>query len=505
MRDSTLAALPRAAYEREIARHPAMVTHLARMIVGRMTATQARGAARAEARTVAIVPLHPGIDATAFCRRLRLSLLHAGPTALVDGAVLARQGAGADELAQDRWLDECERRHDYVLLQADATATPWTRKCLGYADRVLLVADAREDPRPTALERGALAEARLRAAPELVILHHGDGNPAGTARWLGGRRVERHHHVALAGSPGFNRLARFLSGRAVALVLAGGGARGFAHLGVIRALREAGVPIDAVGGTSFGAIAATGPARGYQTEHMIEELRHAFTAERPLDDFTVPIVSLVRGERLDRLLERYLDMDIEDLWIPYFAVSSNLSLNRVQVHDRGRLARAVRASVSLPAILPPVVHDGDLLVDGGVLNNLPVDVMRERVRGRIIAVDLSVEHEYRLGHDAVPSGLDYLKSRLLPGAKPVEAPTLARVIMKTTTLASRREVQLARKAADLYLNVPLAQFDLLDWGRFHAIVDVGYRHACDALAGYLAANPDLVQRETLFDAAPLAA
>jgi len=154
----------------------------------------------------------------------------------------------------------------------------------------------------------------------------------------------------------------------------------------------------------------------------------------------------------------------------------------------------VRASVSLPGILPPVLHQGDLLIDGGVLNNLPVDVMRDRVGGRIIAVDLSVQHEYRLTRQEVPSGLEYLKSRLLPWVEPLEAPTMVRVIMKTTTLASRREVEIARKAAHLYLNVPLAEYDLLDWGKFHQIVDVGYRYAQKALAELIASEPDIVHR-----------
>ncbi len=501
-RDCRLGALMREDFDSIVSRHPDVFAHIARFIIGRLTNTQVRAPVRSHARTIAIVPLHATVDREAFCRRLQLALLRFGSNVHLDSSVMRhRFPAGYAGGEADRFLDECERTHDFVLLEADDQPTDWTRKCIGYADRILLVASGAATPQPTALERGLFDDAKRDAyvLPELAILHAGSARPSGTRGWLSGRLLARHYHVPLAGSEGFNRLARFLSDHAVALVLAGGGARGFSHLGVIRALREHGIPIDAIGGTSFGAIAATGPARGIETEHMIEELRHAFSDERPLDDYTVPIVSVIRGDRLDRLLAYYLDMDIEDLLIPFFAVSSNLSANRVEVHDRGSLWRAVRASISLPAILPPVLQDGHLLIDGGVLNNLPVDVMRERIRGHVIAVDLSVEHEYRLMQETLPTGLEYLKGRLLPWREPVEAPTLARVIMKTTTLASRREVELARKSAHLYLNVPLAEYDLLDWGKFDAIVDRGYQYACSSLAEYVAANPVVVQREDAFD------
>jgi predicted acylesterase/phospholipase RssA len=289
--------------------------------------------------------------------------------------------------------------------------------------------------------------------------------------------VIRHHHVRIARGEDMGRLARSLSNNTVAVVLAGGGARGFAHLGVMRALREAGLPVDAVGGASFGALAATGLARGLSHEQIFAEQHHAFTQEDPLNDYTIPIVSLVGGQRLDSILEKYLPMDIEDLWLPFFAISSDLSANQVRVHDRGPLWRAIRASVSVPGVLPPALEDGHLLVDGGILNNLPVDVMRERMRGRIIAVDLAVGHEFTLATKEIPRGFEYLASRVLPWREPLDAPTISRVIIKATTLASRKEVGNARKAADLYLTPPVEAYDFLDWHCLREIVDVGYAYA----------------------------
>lgn len=501
MRDSGLAGLDYESFQALIARAPGAVQHLARRIVARISSSQRQGAAQARTGTIAVVPLHPTVDHGAFCRRLRLSMLRLRSVALVDSAVIRHRCPDErDEAARERFLDEAEERHGVVLLAADPAPTAWTRKCVGYADRILLVGDATADPSRTALEAELLSTARTadHDAPELALLHPAGHSPAGTSRWLASRRVARHHHVPLAGGSGFNRLARALADRAVGLVLAGGGARGFAHLGVIRALQEFGVPVDAVGGTSFGSVAATGPARGIPMERMLAEFREGFAGGGPLGDYTIPIVSLLHGNDLNRLLQRLFDVAIEDLWIPYFAVSSNLTRNRVEVHTHGSLWKAVRASVSLPGILPPVLEHGDLLVDGGVLDNLPVDVMREQVRGPIIAVDLGGEEEAPMPESVIPSSMEVLKSRLLPWRESVSAPTLASIIMKTSTLASRREVQFARAASHLYLDVPLARYDLMDFQHFPAIMDIGYRYACEQLERHLEQHPELVQRDPLF-------
>jgi predicted acylesterase/phospholipase RssA len=301
--------------------------------------------------------------------------------------------------------------------------------------------------------------------------------------------VKRHHHVRIGDVNSVARLARFLSDNAIGLVLAGGGARGFAHLGAAAALNQCGIAVDAIGGASFGAVVGSGLARGGDDAQTFEELWRAFSSDDPLDDYTIPIVSLVRGEHLDRLLEAYMPMDIEDLWLPFFAVSSDITENQVKVHQCGPVWRAVRASISLPAILPPVLENGHLLIDGGVLNNLPVDVMREKTRGPIVAVDLAVTRERRVKLDVVPTGSEYIKSRLLPGRIPIEAPTVSRVIMQVTTMASRKEVERARMLADIFLNPQLGDYDFLDWGKMREIIDIGYRHSLPKVQAWLRRNP----------------
>ena len=498
-RDSILAEIPAEAFDEVMRAHPQALRDISRMIIHRLTRTDARAGDRISAKTIALISSGPVPRVGEFCRRLAREMLHHGSTLHLTVADIRRLVSTDDALARNEFLELASHQYDFLILEGTLADEGWTRTATGFADRIFLVAPADADPRPQPFELRILGtQAVSEIAPTELLLRHERGeSPNQTRRWLESRKVRQHYHVSLHGESGIRRIARNVAQVSTGVVFAGGGARGFAHLGVVRALIESGIPIDSVAGTSVGAIAATGPARGFDDESMIDEFRHVFTHERPLDDYTLPMISLPHGERLNELLQKYLSFDIEDLWLPYFAVSSNLTKNRVQVHDRGSLWRAVGASVSLPAILPPVVFSGDLLIDGGVLNNLPVDVMADRLRGHIVAVDLSAQNEAQYTESDIPTGMEYLKSRLLPWRDAIEVPTMAKVIMKTTTLASRREVEFAKRMAHLYLNIPIQEFDLLDWHQFHPIVDAGYRHAGKAITQYIGRNPRIVRRPAI--------
>lgn len=502
VRDTTLGALSRADIDALIAQRPQVFSNIARMIIARLTGNSGHISRRTGARTLMIVPLHRGLDTRIFCQTLGRHMLRFGSVLHLDAQAARQRFDSPDPETYGRHLDTCENTYEFLLLEAEPEPSAWNRVSQGYADKIVLLADATQDAAPTDIEdwlftqTGASAH---HAEIELVLSHPEGKLPNRTRDWLAVRRVARHHHARLHHDPDLARVARLLSGNAVALVLAGGGARGFAHLGVIRALREAGIAVDAVGGASFGALATTGLARGMSDSESYAEHHQAFTFEDPLGDYTLPIMSLVRGEHLNEVLRNHLPMDIEDLWLPFFAVSSDLSANQVRIHDHGPLWQAIRASVSLPAILPPALENGHLLVDGGVLNNLPIDIMRERMRGPIIAVDLTIDALPETSLAAIPSTLDYLKSRLLPGRETVEAPTLSRVIMQVTTMASRKETQRARKLADLYLNPPLGRFDFLDWDSMAEIVEAGYQHALPRVKAWLSQSPQYRSNTELLD------
>ncbi|MFH1603529.1 MAG: cyclic nucleotide-binding and patatin-like phospholipase domain-containing protein [Pseudomonadota bacterium] len=510
MRDSTLGFLDRQDFETVMTRHPTAQLKLSNYIIERLLDAQRQGGETPNPiRTFAAVPLDSGCDAAGFARRLQLALLRFGSAALVDARMitarfpdsLSGQGQGVTEL--ERYLDAAEASHDYLVLATDYGLSDWTRKCVTYADAVVFVANitaavdhAAELAQAVVIQAGDPGPCR-----ELVLVHSGFSIlPGKTRRWLDAVSVERHLHIPWAGDEGFDRLARFYSGNAVALVLGGGGARGFAHIGVLRALREAGVPIDAVGGASIGAIVAGGIAIGWDDAQMLDVYKKAFVDDRPTDDYTLPVMSIVQGQKMSHGLRRHFgDALIEDLWIPFFAVSSNLSQNREYVHRRGELWRALRASASLPAIFPPIIEASDLLVDGGILNNLPVDIMRASMRGRVIAVDLSVEENFSYQDDHLPTGWEYFKQRVLSPKSAQVLPTLHRIVLKSTMLGSRREVEAAKVQADLFLNPPTSSFDMLDWQRFHEICEVGYQYAREPVAAWIGKHPEVVHRRAILD------
>jgi hypothetical protein len=299
------------------------------------------------------------------------------------GAALA-DGADATHDAVVAWLSACERAHRHVVLEADDAWTPWTQRCLRQADRVLVVARAGDDPAPGLVER-AMREAGVRARVELVLVHDDAcARPTATARWLAGRDVATHHPPAPRPRGRTSRgLARRVSGPRGGPRAGGGGARGFAHIGMLRALAEDGVEIDAIGGTSIGALIAGAHAHGLGVDAMIAIARD-FASPKKLLDRTLPLASLMAARKVTALYQHLFgDVHVEDLWTPLFAVSSSLSRARAVVHRSGPLWRGVRASTAIPAIFPPMLaDDGDVLVDGNVMNNMPLDVMRDFCGGR---------------------------------------------------------------------------------------------------------------------------
>jgi predicted acylesterase/phospholipase RssA len=368
------------------------------------------------------------------------------------------------------WLHERAGDRRAIVLEADPTLTPWTRYCLAHADRVLLVADGAED------SASVVGEAALRgAAPCDLVLWHDAAlrSPQGTGRQLDRWPVVVHHHLRAGAQGDMERLARHLSGHAVGLVLGGGAARAFAHVGALRALRDAAVPIDAVGGTSAGAVLAAQYAMGWDLGAMEAWCREIARGARRLRDFRLPLFSLLRGRALDALLgDLFGTTQIEDLWLPYYCVSSNLTRAAMVAHRRGSLRQYTRASCALPGLLPPVRDHGDLLVDGAVLNNLPLEPMRDLCAGGpIVAVDVSVQYP------------------LEPARTSQQSVGLVPLLRRSAELASVRNRLTAAATADLYVAPAVADVGLLEARAIDRLIESGYRAAASAIAAWEAAHP----------------
>ncbi len=449
---------------------------------------------------IAVIPIAPDLPMDDYCDRLTISLSDAGGHgALVRQADLPSEYATIDNCDGDAfrrlgdWLDDLERREKLIVLQADYEVTPWTERCLRQADLILLVARASDDPAKSPAERAIdrLPGKQARPRVDLVLLQN-EPPYHGTARWLENRDVVRHHHVRLHSPADKARAGRMLTGRDVSLALGGGGARGFAHIGVIRACHELDIPIDRVCGTSMGSIIAGLYAMGMGWSEMTEHLRSHFLPKRRLTQFSFPILSIDTARNYEKALQRlYSDTRIEDLPTNYFCVSCNLTTASVVIHRDGSIAKWIGASISVPGIAPPYVEQGELLVDGGLLNNLPVDIAKADGAGMAIAVDVSPQTEFRLptSYSGRPQALSVLWSRLTrksrerPGVhqKPV-FPTLGALLVRATTLTSVNQKELFAKMADRYLKPPVDGFKLLDFDKLDAISEIGYTHGMTELA-----------------------
>jgi NTE family protein/lysophospholipid hydrolase len=508
-RTSHLVRFSRPVFDRLSQEHPRAMLYITQLLIRRLRRASGFVRESFDRCNVVVLPLGAGLRAGEFTSRLVAALRVHGGTLYASAARLdafiGMPGFSQTppdsplDLALDAGLDDRESDHRYAVYECDPGDTPWTRRCLERADRILLLADADADPAEAAVERTLLGEHPdlIAARRTLVLMHPPQAPlPVGTQRWLAPRRVDSHHHLRWGRDADLARLARFLSGNAIGVVLGGGGARGFAHLGAIRALREAGIPIDLIGGTSMGALIAVQPALGWDDDKMLEANRLAFVDRKPvaLRDYTLPVYALVGGNRLDQNLIAPLgETCIEDLWTGYFCVSSNLTRAEPRVHRAGPVWKAIRASLSLPGVFQPVVEGSDLLVDGGVLNNLPGDVMRELGGGWVIAVDVSLGRDLEMRRTSLPSPWKVLLDWCNPFAKPASVPTIANLMMRTTLLASVGKTESVKKLVDLYIQPPVSPFGLM---QFHALEDIaatGYRHAKPALEAWLQSRPDLAK------------
>src|SRR5438874_1590876 len=313
---------------------------------------------------------------------------------------------------------------------------------------------------------------------ELVLI----GRPQSLAtarRWLDLHQVRRHHHVRNADD--LARVVRLLTGRALAVVLSGGGARGFAHIGVLRALQAAMLPVDAIGATSIGAIIGAGWAAGWGYAEVLERMRRSFVARNPIGDYTLPLMSLVSGGRVCRLLRaEFGDLHIEDLPLPFFCTSANLTNGQAAVHRRGTLWLWLRAAVSIPGVLPPVFTERQVHVDGATINNLPVDIMRESMEGAIVAVDAGADRMLDTSTEMSEVPPAWRPWSWLRRDRP--RVNIVQILLRCGMINSAAATIAQRALADLVLKPPLERIDLLDWQAFDRVVELGYRPASETLA-----------------------
>ncbi|CAN9504974.1 unnamed protein product [Ophioblennius macclurei] len=534
VRDSELAKLPEGALSSIKRKFPQVVTRLIHLL-GQKILQQVNGPLTARSlalhtpgskwdagnqasnlSTVAVLPVSEEVPLTAFTLELQHALTAIGPTLLLTSDIIKqRLGAAAldsvHEYRLSSWLGQQEDVHRIVLYQTDNTLTPWTQRCIRQADCIIIVGLGEQDPAVGELERMLEASA-VRAQKQLVLLHREDGPPPkATVEWLNMRSwISRHLHLAcprrvfskrslpklrelyqrVFEKPAdrhsdFSRLARVLTGNAIALILGGGGARGCSQVGVMRALCEAGIPVDLVGGTSIGSLmgALYAEDRSYsrmriRAREWAMEMTSVF---KKVLDLTYPVTSMFSGAAFNSSINNvFKGKQIEDLWIPYFNITTDITASAMRVHTDGSLWRYVRASMSLSGYLPPLCDpkDGHLLMDGGYINNLPADVARSMGAKVVIAIDVGSRDETNLTNygDSL-SGWWLLWKRLNPLAEKVKVLNMAEIQTRLAYVCCVRQLELVKNSDYCeYIRPPIDRYRTLEFGKFDEIAEVGYQH-----------------------------
>ncbi|GAA5986855.1 hypothetical protein JCM10908_000923 [Rhodotorula pacifica] len=490
-------------------------------------------------KTVAVMPTNRHVPVSEFASKLHAALEGIGaPTSYLNQAtvmqVLGRHAfSKMGQLKLAGWLAETEQKYRIVLYVADtAISAPWTQTCIRQADCILVVADGGAEPDLGEHEK-LLVSMKTTARKELVLLH-AERNviPGSTRPWLRNRPwVHAHHHVEMIGAtpetnrsqlhnpaavialrklaarfeleiskykkaaprpvpqraPAFSdfaRLARRLCGKSIGIVLGGGGARGISHVGVLRALHDRGIPIDMVGGTSIGAFVGGLYAKEGDLVSMYGRAKRfsgrMSTLWRILTDLTYPVVAYTTGHEFNRgIYKSFYDTHIEDMWLPYFCNTTNITHSRMDVHTTGYAWRYVRASMSLAGLLPPLCDEGDMLVDGGYVDNLPVSVMLGQGAASVFAIDVgSVDDTSPRNYGESVSGWYLLLQRWNPFGKPVNIPNITEIQSRLTYVSSVKMLEEAKATPGvLYMRMPVTQFGTMEFKRFTEILEVGSEFA----------------------------
>ncbi|TGM69614.1 phospholipase [Leptospira levettii] len=482
-------------FEAVFSKHPPSMLAITKLIADRFT--KDRMGKRTVKKTRSIItlfPLQKDLSVRDFAHNLANALKKNGRTIIVESKDFKKKKGDREHVVSDilESLYHLQDTHDFLILCPDFDDKLWTETILHHTNRILLLSDAKKADVLSPEEIRFLGDSEETHGPirELVLLYSDPNEkPKNISNLTKIRKTDVVRHIRTYSHHGFESLTRFITGRSIGLALGGGGAKGFAHIGLIKAMQEENIPIDMIGGTSAGALMASIYALGNDAPSLERIAKALMSDKKTLNDYTIPVVSLIRGKKFNTVIKSFVgETMIEDLWLPYFAVATSLSKAQKVIIDRGPLWKALRASASIPGILPPFFENNELLVDGAMLDNIPGAVMREKGADFVISVALASEGDSaadelfgriypKNNSGALPSALRLLFKRLFRKAQNFkEAPNLLSLLMRATFVASDAAMAQAKAESDIFAELPVEQYGLFDWKKFYELVEIGYRY-----------------------------
>ena len=485
LRDSEILSMPRKVFFEAAERDPAVMIELARLMIRRARQTASR-AAVGNPSVFGFVGLDPSVDVRALIDRIAVAIRALG----YDVTTLGEEA----QQAPTEWFSNVESSHDFVLYAANASQIAWKQIVGRQVDRLFRVGRGDHAP-PALIDPFASPALESQFLVDLILLQPAAvQRPSGAEAWMDAARPARLFHLREDAGADIERMARVLTGRSVGLVLSGGGARAYAHVGAIRELRRVGAPIDFLGGASMGAVIAAAVAMGWDDAELDWRIRKAFVETNPVHDIAIPLIAMTLGETVRaRLREHFGEQQIADLWLPYFCISSNLTSGAFQMHRRGLLRHALRASSAIPGLLPPVTQGDNVLVDGAVMKNFPTDVMRRMHLGPVVGVDVTRGRNITARDVARPSSV----LRWILSGDWRKGPPIVSLLLRAATISTGQEMIASREATDLLVLPQMDNVEIRDWEAYDAAVEAGQKGMAEALAGLKGPLTELRRRVSL--------
>ena len=472
LRASRLLCITEAHYLRLVREFPALILSLNQFFVRRLRQNTLPANSWSVPRNTAVFNLCRRAELPRWLESARLTFDAMGvQTRLVTRPVNQQDFACALD------GESVEQQEGINLLLCEPADDDWARACLLCADLIVLAADFNGDaaPHPLEIELGLTAGHLLGKRLLLLLVHPPNApTPVNTARWLAGRRVTLHIHVRENHAADRRRFCRILANRAVGIVLSGGGARGYGHLGAVQALMEAGVEIDFIGGTSAGALYGAGMSLyDFDWKRLAAIGPVAARAAPTSRDYTLPFLSLMSGHKMRQFLKQIFgETHLEDLWTNCFCVSSNYSAANSVVHEHGLARQCIEASIAIPGVFPPVLMDRQLHVDGGLFDNLPITAMLARPARHVVAISLMAQPKVEYDLTELPTTWRLLWNWVTRRGR-FGLPSLPSLLLNAMILNSKHQHAVSIEHAALYLELDLRRFGMLDWSRWREAYQAG--------------------------------
>ena len=381
-------------------------------------------------------------------------------------------------VTQEMIYNEMESLNEFNFLVCDSNNYHWAQQCVNYCDLVILAIDfnAPSDTYEIEEKLNLYSNNILNEKIYLLLLYNEDTSiPNNTQRWFNHRNIDLHFHMRKNNLNDIRRFCRTICHQAIGLVLGGGGAKGYAHVGAVKALIEAGIEIDFVGGTSAGAMYGVGLSYSdFNIDKMIHFCQFGAESKVTNADYTIPLISIMSGRKMQKFLKQVLGLTfLEDLWINTFCVSTNYSKATLCIHEKGLAWQQIEASIAVPGIFPPVIIDHHLHVDGGVMDNLPIETMNNKPVKYIIAISLSPDINHSLQFEKMPSTWELIWNKIT-SKKHYNLPNLPSIIVNSMTLNSRQKQDTTKSFVSLFLELDLKKFGFIHENKYQNVIQAGY-------------------------------